>query len=204
MGQVKPDLAEEQFREILRLDPANATAHCGLATAILAQPPISRPRIDEMVASLKESIRLKVDPRMSYSIVGQVFSAAGRPDEGTKLLEDAVAAEGAPGIIHYHLAEALQARIGRDAEAVSHYQTAIAGNLPRQLALTAHARLGALHEAQGRPGDALAEYRKASTLAAPGGPEARSAIQAIRRLEGAGDSPRRDGAAQDEGRPASP
>lgn len=77
--------AEKQFREAVTLDPANASAHAGLAQALELKPDTSGARNEASTA-----LRLKPSPQ-AYLVLARLDLAANNSSEAEKYVEQALA-----------------------------------------------------------------------------------------------------------------
>jgi tetratricopeptide (TPR) repeat protein len=77
--------AEELFKKVLQLDPANIAAYGRLAGILLTQN-----RLDEGKAELEQAIVNKANPVMARTLLGMIFEIQGKPAEARAQYEQAL------------------------------------------------------------------------------------------------------------------
>ena len=127
--------AEAQFREILRLQQENPTAHNYLGMVRQRQG-----RMDEAIASYKEALRLRPADPAAANNLGYCLLELGDVDGAVEALRRSLAADAANAMAHNNLGNALRTR-GDLQGALQSYRSALAlmpqsANVHYNLALT--------------------------------------------------------------------
>jgi predicted O-linked N-acetylglucosamine transferase (SPINDLY family) len=104
-GQLQP--AEQLYREILQVDPANAEVHYLLGAACRA---LGKPH--EAVASLQQAVRLKPDHVAAHNHLGVTLAQQGRLDEAIACFRQALRLQPDFAEAHNNLRKAL-AQLGQ-------------------------------------------------------------------------------------------
>jgi tetratricopeptide (TPR) repeat protein len=107
-----------EYKNVLQLDPNNASAHWGLAKGYLANQ-----QIPEGFWELRETVRLDPDNKDAREQLSQLLLLAGDPDESLAQAEELISRGGERG--HLQRAQALD-RLERTDEAFEEYELAIA------------------------------------------------------------------------------
>ncbi len=114
-----------EYKNVLQIDPNNATAHWGLAKGYLANQ-----QIPEGFWELRETVRLDPDNQDAREQLSQLLLIGGDPDEALVQAEELIERGGERG--HVHRANALD-RLERTDEAFEEYELAIAA-MPEETA----------------------------------------------------------------------
>jgi tetratricopeptide (TPR) repeat protein len=155
LDQGRPQEAEAEYREALRLKPGWPLSHYNLGTALLRQ---GRPQ--EAEAECREAFRLQPDYHQACNNLGNALLDQGRPQEAEAEFREALRLKpDFPGY-HINLGTALNDQ-GKLKEAAAEYREAL--RLEPDSAL-AHTNLGAVLRTRGQLREAEAEYREALRL----------------------------------------
>jgi tetratricopeptide (TPR) repeat protein len=147
--QGRLDAAIAQYRESLRLHPANAEVNDSLGCALLEQG-----KLDEATVHLRRAIQINPQLASAYNDLGQALAQQGRNAEAVTQYETALQLDPALPDAHNNLGNALFAQ-KKYADAELHYRAALRlrpGFVP------AHHNLGLVLAARGRTNEAVAEF----------------------------------------------
>ena len=118
--QKKYELAEEQFRRVLALDPQNAGALNYLGY-MLADRGV---RLDEAIGMIKKALELEPQNAAYLDSLGWAYFKSGNNDLAEEFLRKAVAKSANDATLHDHLAE-LYHKTGKLKLAVAHWERAL-------------------------------------------------------------------------------
>jgi Flp pilus assembly protein TadD len=144
-----------EFREVIRLQPDDATSRRNLGNALHGQG-----KVDEAVAAYREVIRLRPDYAEAHSNLGVALRHQGKLDEAITAFREAIRLNPDHAAAHTNLGHALLGQ-GKVAEAIAAYREAIRLNPDDG---TAHYNLGLALFRQGKAAEAIAAYRDAIRL----------------------------------------
>jgi Flp pilus assembly protein TadD len=153
--QGRTDDALAQFREAVRINPADEEAQNDLGLALSRQG-----RIDEGIAQYREALRINPAYPEAHNNLGNALFQQGRIDEAIAEFREACQLKPSYGEAHSNLGVAL-CHQGRIDEGIAQYLEALRIN-PN--VAEAHANLGVALLQQGRSGEAIAEFREALRL----------------------------------------
>jgi Flp pilus assembly protein TadD len=152
LQQGRPQEAMLQFREALRIDPADGDAHDNLGNALFQLG-----RTDEAIAEYRKALELDPADADSHSNLGAAFSRQGRTEDAIAQFREAVRLNPFLGEPHYDLGVALFQQ-GDAQEAIAEYRKALELD-PADA--NADCGLGSALSQQGRIEEAIAEFREA-------------------------------------------
>ncbi|MBD2089388.1 tetratricopeptide repeat protein [Microcoleus sp. FACHB-1515] len=146
--------AEQHYRQAIALDPQSAGAYNNLGNLLKQQG-----RLDEAAAAYQQAIHLAPNYLDAQASLGQVWMQQGKLDAAAEHFRHLLTLHPDNPDLHNHLGNTLQ-KLDRFAEAIPHYETAIA----RQPAPSYYNNLGAALQDLGRSAEAIAVYQQALTL----------------------------------------
>ena len=139
-------------RMMLRANPRDAALHESLARLFLQVG-----QLDDALAHIQESVRLKPDSAVGHYNLGTALAAHGRPAEAVRSFTEAVRLDPNLAYAHNSLGVALYG-LGLSEEAMGHFRRALA---IEPVYANAHNNLARALEARGKPEEALLHYRRA-------------------------------------------
>ena len=147
--------AESIFRQVIKIDPNDASAHYNLGKALRQQG-----KLEEAVASYQQAIQLDPNYAIAYNNLGITLAEQGKLEEAIASFQQAIQLDLNYAIAHYNLGKALRQQ-GKLEEAVASYQQAI--QLDPNYA-GAYNNLGIALRQQGKLEEAIASYQQAIQL----------------------------------------
>jgi len=149
----RPAEAVAEYRQALTANPDNAKAHNNIALAL-----VELGQLEEAAVHFRKSLALQ--PRAEiYSDLGFAMARLGKPEEALANYRKALELDPTCASAHFNLAVTL-VQAGKFREAESHYRTALAGGPTAET----HNGLGYVLAREGRPDEAVGEFRKAIDL----------------------------------------
>ncbi len=148
----RPELAAQKCRQVLSMQPDNATAHCELGIILFGQGQ-TRPALEHV----RQAIELDPGQATFHNALGIVYSSTGDLPAGADSFRRALELDPGNAVTCSNLANNYRDQ-GRSADAVKYYRAALSAN-PRYT--QAAMNLGELHQLQGNLPAAVRVYRKA-------------------------------------------
>jgi len=157
----KLDRADEEFDNVLKIDPKNAMAHCGKAQVLLNRLQSSsgtmRKNKDALLkqAGAECSMALAADPNLpeAHNTLGRVYKEEGRLDRAEEAFNTAIRADKTYSDAYAGLG-LVQLDGGKTGEAIASFKLATANNTGNS---TAHYGLGRAYLKQGMVDEAIKE-----------------------------------------------
>ena len=146
----RPREAVAEYRRALAIDPEHVKSHNNLALAL-----VELGRLEDAATHFEKSLALEPKPEI-HSDLGFIMARLGRSDEAFAQYEQALALDPDCPSAHFNMA-VTYVQAGEFAKAEEHYRRA----LPRRPGAETSNGLGYVLARQGRPDEAIAEFRKA-------------------------------------------
>ena len=142
--------AVAEYKRALAADPNHVKSHNNLALAL-----VELGQLEEAAGHFKRSLELEPKAEI-YSDLGVTMARLGKPEEARADYQKALDLDPNCPSAHFNLAVAF-VQAGKFAEAESHYRQALLGKRTAET----YNGLGYVLARQGRPDEAVAEFRKA-------------------------------------------